>query len=306
MKIQAQKAFFIKLGHSGFWAQECINNSTLRLGFKNPHHQKCVEGDWDFIRNYWKNNVHKTDGKATETTNQIRNFYESEADVLWITFHNRKLYWCFSKREITELEDGTRIRPCKGSWSYKAINGNELTVEALSSKLTKTQAFQGTICNIEALDYLKRRLNGTELPSVIRARKAYKELKDSLIDLIKNLTWQDFELLTDLIFSYSGWKRIETLGKTQKSIDLDLMSPVTGKRAFVQVKSTSDLSTFQEYVDQFKNMNQYDEMYFVVHGPKKNLEGYDGDHREKIISVDRIADLSINSGLADWIISKSR
>lgn len=306
MRIQAQKAFFIKLGRSGSWAQECINNSTLRLGFKNPHHQKCVEGDWDFIRNYWKNDIHKTDGKATETTNQIRNFYESEADVLWITFHNRKLYWCFSKREITELEDGTRIRPCKGSWSCKDINGNELTVEALSSKLTKTQAFQGTICNIKELDYLKRRLNGTKLPSVIRAEKAYKELKDSLIDLIKNLTWQDFELLIDLIFSYSGWKRIETLGKTQKSIDLDLMSPVTGKRAFVQVKSTSDLPTFQEYVDQFKNMNQYDEMYFVVHSPKKNLEGYDGDHSEIIISVDRIANLSINSGLADWIISKSR
>ncbi|MDY6896353.1 MAG: hypothetical protein SVO01_13200 [Thermotogota bacterium] len=306
MEIQAQKAFFIKLGCSGSWAEECINNSTLRLGFENPHHQKCLDGDWDFIRNYWKNEVHKTEGKATEIMHQIRNFYESEAGVLWITFHNKKLYWCFSKREITELGDGTRIRPCKESWSCKDLKSNELTIEALSSKLTKTQSFQGTICNVEALDYLKRRLNGTELPSVKRARKAYDELKDSLIDLIKNLTWQDFELLTDLIFSYSGWKRIETLGKTQKSIDLDLMSPVTGKRAFVQVKSTSDLSTFQEYVDQFKNMNQYDEMYFVVHSPKKSLEEYGGDHREKIISVDKIAELSINSGLADWIISKSK
>lgn len=308
MKIQAQNALFIKLGRKGSWAQDCINNSTLRLDFTNPHHQKCIEGDWEFIRNHWKNVERKTDGKATETTNQIRNFYESEVDVLWITFHNRKLYWCFSNREITELEDGTRIRPCKGSWSCEDINGTELTVETLSSRLTKTQAFQGTICNIEAeaLDYLKRRLNGTELQSVIRARKAYKELKDSLIDLIKNLTWQDFELLTDLIFSYAGWKRIETRGKKQKCIDLVLESPVTGKKAFVQVKSISDLSTFKKYVHQFKNMNQYDEMYFVVHSTKKDLGGYDGDDREKIINVDKIAELSINAGLADWIISKSR
>ncbi len=264
MEIQAQKAFFIKLGRSGSWAPECINKSRLQLGFKNPHHQKCIEGDWDFIRNYWKNDVHKTDGKATETTNQIRYFYESEADVLWITFHNRKLYWCFSKREITELE-GIRIRPCKDSQSCKDINGNELTVEALSSKFTQTQRFQGTICKIEALDYLKRRLNGTELPSVIRARKAYKELKDSLIDLIKSLTWKDFELLIDLIFSYSGWKRIETLGKDQKWIDLVLQSPVTGKKAFVQVKSESDLPTFQEYVERFKNMNQYKLFLYQSH-----------------------------------------
>lgn len=304
MEIQAQKAFFIKLGRSGDWAQECINKSILRLGFNNPHHQKCIEGDWDFIRNYWKNEGHKTDGKATETTNQIRYFYESEADVLWITFHNRKLYWRFSSREITVTGDN-RIRPCKDSWSCKDIKGNELTVEALSSKLTQTQRFEGTICKIKELDYLKQRLNCTELPSVIRARKACNELKDSLIDLIKILTWDDFELLIDLIFSYSGWKRIETLDKNQKWIDLVLESPVTGKKAFVQVKSTSDIPTFQKYLDQFKNMNQYDEMYFVVHSPKTDLRGYDGDHSDKIILVDKIAKLSINAGLAEWIISKS-
>lgn len=309
MSIISSKAFYIKLGESGGWADNCIKNSTLRLGFNNPHHNQCLEGDWDLIRNYWRNKGKKTPGKATETTNQIKYFYESGEDVIWITFHNRKLYWCFSKKEISELSDGNRIRPTLGPWSCKDLKGNELTVESLSSRLTKTQGFPGTICKVEeAFEYLLRRINAEELPEVKEARVFFKKFKESLIPLIKNLTWQDFELLIDLIFTYAGWKRVETRGGPQKSIDLVLESPVTGKRAFVQIKSSADLSTFNDYIKQFKSMDQYDEMYFVVHSPKENLITYKGKHSKKIkiIDVERIAELSINSGLADWIIDKSK
>jgi len=305
MVIAAKNSYFIKLGRAGNWADDCINNSTLRLGFVNPYHDKCLKGDWDFIREYWIEEG-KSPSKATETTNQIRLFYESGEEVIWITFHNRKLYWCFSKKGISVLEDGTRVRLAIKSWNCEDIAGNELTVESISSILTKTQGFQGTICSVNAHDYLIRRINAQVIPKVRIAQKTYEDFKNSLIPLIKLLTWQDFELLIDLIFSYAGWKRIEVLGKIQKSIDLDLMSPVSGKRAFVQVKSSSDLNEFLDYVEQFRSMKQYDEMYFIVHSPKASLLNYDGENREKLITVDRIAYLSINSGLADWIIKKSK
>lgn len=40
-------------------------------------------------------------------------------------------------------------------------------------------------------------------------------------------------------------------------IDLDLMSPVTGNRAFVQVKSKSDIRTFKKYTKQYQNMKEF-------------------------------------------------
>lgn len=153
-------------------------------------------------------------------------------------------------------------------------------------------------------EYLLRRINARELQEVKEARESFKKFEKSLIPLIKNLTWQDFELLIDLIFTYAGWKRVETRGGPQKSVDLVLMSPVTGKRAFVQVKSSADLPAFKKYIKDFKSMGQYDGMYFVVHSPKGGLISYNGEHSKKIIDVERIAELSINSGLADWIINK--
>jgi hypothetical protein len=53
---------------------------------------------------------------------------------------------------------------------------------------------------------------------------------------MKLLGPRDFETLVDLVFSTSGWRRQGVVGKTQKTLDLDLILPSTGERAFVQVK----------------------------------------------------------------------
>ncbi len=54
-----------------------------------------------------------------------------------------------------------------------------------------------------------------ELPPAVlladEARAAYLSAIENLIGL---LTWQDFELLVDLIFANSGWRRLGALGKT--------------------------------------------------------------------------------------------
>jgi hypothetical protein len=46
-------------------------------------------------------------------------------------------------------------------------------------------------------------------------------------------------MLVDLVFANSGWRRIGRVGKTQKTVDIELMLPTTGERAFVQVNRLS-------------------------------------------------------------------
>ena len=44
---------------------------------------------------------------------------------------------------------------------------------------------------------------------------------------------KDFELLVNLVFSDDGWRMLCVVGRTQKMIDLDILLPSTGERAFL-------------------------------------------------------------------------
>lgn len=298
-KISFKKAYFIRLGHKSMWVDYCIKNKVIKLGYESPLHEASLKGDWETLRKYWIDEG-KTPGKSRDYVTQITKFYETESDVLWITFYKRKLYWCFSKKKITKLKDDTRERPVIGGWSSKDVDGNELTFDKLSTKITKTQGYQGTICNIQEIEYLKRKINNIPNEFAETATNDLENLKKSIEPLIKELTWQDFELLIDLIFTYSGWRRIETLGKTQKSIDIDLLSPVNGIRAFVQVKSASNSQEFREYKEEFEQMDQYKEFYYFVHTWKEKYAA------KELYTIDKISSLVINSGLTNWLIEKTR
>ena len=303
--VEAKDVKFIKLGNSGDWEKHCIesNKPSIRLGFMNPHHQECLDGDWDYIKKYWLKS--KTKGKATETTNQIKDFYTQPSTTLWITFYKRLLYWCFVKEKVEMLETGDRIREVKGKWNCCDVKGNPLYVERLSGKLTKVQMFRGTICSVKESDYLLKRINAIELAEVAEANMSLDNLISCIKPLIKNLTWQDFEILVDLVFSNAGWQRIAPLGKVEKSIDLDVVSPVTGKRAFIQVKSQSSKEEFENYLKDFKSMKQYSEMYYVCHTNTSALEEVQIPSNVQLIGLDRMAELTINAGLTRWLIAKS-
>ena len=304
----AINARFIKLGVSGEWESECIEDTpgTIRLGFNNPLHRQCLAGEWDALTKYMLNEGGKTKGKATEITNQVRDFYTLDENTLWITFYRRQLWWCFASLEVAQLEDGTRVRRTLNGWSNESIDGNDLFIESLSGSLTKTQGFRGTICSVEAFEYLKRRLCDEVLPEVDAARTCLSDLHDSLIPLIGSMNWKDFELLCDLIFSNAGWQRIATLGGTEKSIDLDMVSPVTQRRLFVQVKSRATKDTFQQYLEEFAGHDQYDEMFFIVHSPNDDASAWSTgcDPKIKILVAADVARLAISAGLTDWLIRK--
>ena len=298
---------FIKLGGKGEWEADCIESSSpcIRLGFRSNQHKESLAGKWDAVYNYWLNEEGKTPGKATEYTNQVKAFYTLDEATIWITFYKRKLFWCRASSKITEQPDKTRIRKVISNWSSQDINGYELHIDNLSGALTKVQGFRGTICRVDAADYLLKKINGEMSPEIVQAEASLHQLEESLVPLIRKLGWKDFELLADMIFTQAGWQRLSSLGKTQKSIDLDLLSPVTGKRAFVQVKSQADLEIFLRYKVDFENMNQYDEMYFIVHSPTQELAAHSEQSDVVLLTVDRLAKLIVSAGLTNWLIRKT-
>lgn len=294
---------YIKLGSGGQWEERCLfRDHTIMLGYENPYHSESLAGNWETVRAYWL--AHRNDeGAATRDVNQIRDFYEMPESCLWITFHARQLYWCFASSEVTELDDGTRIRRVKGKWSSKSLKSEALYIENLDGRVTKVQGYRGTICSVERSDYLIRKIKGEAQPDVQEAQARYQALLLSLEALIVGLWWKDFELLVDLVFSQSGWQRVSTLGKTEKHIDLDLLFPVTGKRAFVQVKSHATISTLEDSIIAYRSMSQFNEMYFVVHTSDEQVSRYSGESIS-VIDVKRLAELVVSAGLVNWLITK--
>lgn len=305
-KIKANKVLFIKLGQGGQYEKDCIeNDQTLRLGYGGVDHNFCIERHWDKVHNYFMIKENSKTFVATSHTKQIKQFYEEDKKTLWITFYANKLWWCFSRPEVTLLPDKTKTRPVIGKWSDKDINGNALLSGNISGKLLKTQGFRGTICSVPEEKYALAKINGEQLKEVAEVEIAMNELKSKLTSLIQNLQWKDFETLVDLIFRQAGWQRVGDTGKTQKTLDLELFAPVTGERAIVQIKAQSDLQEFLKYQDDFATMNDYDKFFYVVHTAKNNLATYENETDTKLYLVDKVAELTISAGLVEWVIKKT-
>jgi hypothetical protein len=306
MRITPSEVRFIKLGKGGTWEAKCIDgpDPTVRFGFDSPHHQACLNGDWATVEAYWKERDPK---EATKIVNQTKAFYTLGEDALWITFYKRKLYWCFAAQQVEEIEPhGSRIRKVPNGWSCNDIAGHVLFTDSLSGRLTRVQGFRGTICKVREQDYLLKRINGEALEDVHKASVALESLKCAVRPLIQRLNWKDFELLIDLIFSRAGWQRLSAPGKTEKYIDLELVLPVTGRRAFVQVKSAAGLQELKDYIARFREMEQFDEMFFVVHTAQAELRDHaKSEERVTLLGLDEISSLVVDSGLCLWLMQKA-
>lgn len=165
---------------------------------------------------------------------------------------------------------------------------------------TKLAAYQGTSSNVDKADYIIRRINGEKTPQVEQAIAALERMKASVLDLLRLLGPYDFEVLVDLVFSTSGWRRQGVVGKTQKTIDIDLVLPSTGERAFVQVKSKTSQAELREYIARIDEIAPYDRMFFVYHSGEANTD----DERVSVIGPDKLAELVVDAGLMNWLVRK--
>lgn len=305
-KIVPTSAFYIKLGSEGIHAESCLKKGTLWLGYNEIPHALCLGGKWQEARGIFVEEHNSDPGAATRHANQIKAFYESGENILWITFHKNQLWWCFARPEIVLQSDDSKIRYTVNGWHDADIKGEKIDTNRLSGSLLSVQGFRGTICAVREFEYLVRKINGETSPHEKVAQDNYQNLVYALENIIRDLAWKEFELLTDLIFRQAGWQRVSQLGKTQKTIDLDLLSPIANERYWVQVKSRADKGVFERFLEETSGTGEYSRCYLVVHSPKGKLTKELETETHKLWLPDDIARLTVQYGLADWVIGKAK
>lgn len=308
--IQPENAYYIKLGREGAYEQHCIENGLLWLGYDKVPHDLCLAGDWeavtaDFVKRGVKSST------ASNHARQVRLFYEAGPADLWITFYGATLWWGFAGQPVTRQPDGTKTRPMSRGWSNRSIatlegrEGQRLEKSKLSGRLLRVEGYRGTVCEVHAFDYLVRKINGERSPVERQVDSARKQLLSGLEEIIAHLHWRDFELLVDLIFRGAGWQRIGELGRAQRSIDLELYSPITNERIYVQVKGQAgdeQLAAFQKFCE---TLSETDRSYFIVHTPQGRLKERDVSPLHHVWLARELAELAFRYGLVDWVLSKA-
>jgi hypothetical protein len=209
--IRPERVRYIKLGGAGSWEQECKSKGIIRFGFGSSRPERfrlCRAQQWDELTKFFLEEG-KTKGTATRFTNETRLFFDDDGKTLWITFIDDLLFWGFVTPGLPEQHpdnDGV-LRHVAGGWRSTDIKGEQLTKDRLSGALTKLAAYRGTSCNVDVADYVVRRINGQKTIEVERAIKALEGVTNSVQEMTKLLQPQDFEILVDLVFSTSGWRR---------------------------------------------------------------------------------------------------
>ncbi len=177
-----------------------------------------------------------------------------------------------------------------------------MTKDRLSGALTKLAAYRGTSCDVDVAQYVIRRINGQKSPDVI-AYRGSKEMRAAVLALTRLLTPKDFELLIDLVFTTSGWRRVGAVGKAQDTLDIDLLLPSTGERAFVQVKSKTTSKELGEYIAKLGDRaDLYSRMFFVYHSGEPSTPD---NPRVTVIGPEQLSALVVDAGLAGWLIEKT-
>lgn len=295
---------YIKLGHAGDWEHECIEKGIIRFGFGSSTRERyplCRAARWgELTKSFIAQG--KSKSTATRFTNETKLFFEDAGSTLWITFAAEVLQWGFVTPAVPERHsDGDGVsRKIAGGWRHTDLLGEALTKDRLSGALTKLAAYRGTSCRVDVADYAVRRINGQKTPEVERAIAAAKTMNRSALELMRLLGPRDFETLVDLVFSTSGWRRLGVVGKTQKTLDIDITLPSTGERAFVQVKSKTTSAELAKYVAALDERGPYDRMFYVFHSGEATID----DERVVVIGPEKLAELVVDAGLVGWLIRK--
>jgi hypothetical protein len=296
------------------WWPLARDTSTLRLGFREFDFALCRAGKWDDAKEAFKATGLRTRmSDVTRAVNQVRDFFELPESVLWFTIEDGDIWWCFAEAEVIDLYSGddeaerktaARMRRAIDRWRNTDVNGNRLRLDSMTTKITKVASFQETIAKPSGAADLLRQIRGMQSDHHERAARALDEMETAVGDLLDQLHQDDFELLIELIFSSSGWKRISAVGGTQKTLDIAMVLPTTGEHCFVQVKSQTNRSTLRKLVEALDNSQGYSRMFFAYHTP---AEAFDSDATDRVTVWHRyeIAKQAIRAGLVDWLLLRT-
>lgn len=302
--IKVSKAFYIKLGRGGEWEGTSINNNIVRIGWQSVSLQLIKDESWKDIEQIIRA---EAGSKSSGTTdfNALQIFCKSTSCDVWITFHASKLWWCRLLDEPIQEDEISKFRRVDGSWSDLNMQGERLLLSEIPGSLSQVQGYRGTLCRVSDTKVLERLIKGEPSESYQRCQVARQAFEDVLADAIRQLHWKDFEILVDLIFRQAGWRRVSVLGETMKYADLELQEPITGDRYQVQIKSRSTFSELEKYVKEFPK-EEFRQLYFVVHTPDSTLSAADLSCYPylKLVLPVKLAKMTIDSGLTNWLTSK--
>ncbi len=297
---------YIKLGPAGRWAEAAIGTGKLVLDFREIEHELAVSGNDEALASACLEFRGGDKTSASTDVGEIRAFYEAGEDELWIAFHAGKLWWAFAKEGVSPSDPaeglGARYRRTLDGWRSTDANGSELAMRDLDGRITQLAGYRRTICSVKQADRVVRLINGAPRREVAATRSAHAELAAHVATLVCQLGPDDFEVLVDLIVTRLGWRRVGAVGGLQKTVDIEIEQPLTGERAFVQVKSRSTQTELDGYVAEFERYG-VDRMIYAWHsGP-----GLACDHPGVILlGPEVIANNVVSAGLLDWLIRKTR
>ncbi len=308
-KIKATRAKYIKLGAGGAYEKASFDEGKLCLSYGNIDH--AIGKDFEKIKSHFLLNGVDS-GAATRHAQQVFDFYTEPKDTLWITFSKGLMYWCQAEEEVLGFDPsepdgrGTRYRKVIDKWHSTDIKDNPLKMNELSGNLTKTAGFRGTICNFaEDFNYILDKINAETIQEVITAEKAETDMLDSICLLMNKLCFEDFELLVDLVFARSQWRRINKIGGAQKFFDIQMESLIIGETAGVQVKSATDKNDINKHIDTFnKDYNSHiDKFFFVYHTPEW-VQVDDVPENIYLINAKKLSKMVLDAGLFNWLLNK--
>jgi hypothetical protein len=305
---------YIKLGRGNLWWPLALKTNTIRLGFRQFDFQLASQGNWSAAKKaYEEVRLDLDAGKVTSAANQVRKFFERPDTTLWFTLADGFVWWCFAETAVENIFDGdvekeskigARVRKVIDGWRNTDLNGKPLRQDGMTTKITKVISFQETICEPHGRADLLRIIRCQPSAVHVRATESLEKLNLHIGDILDQLQFDEFELLVELIFSSSGWRRISSLGGNQKFFDLALILPTTDERCLVQVKSQTTRPIFEEHVEQFKSYSGYSRMFFAYHTP---IDPFVNDDPERVSVWSRyeIARQVIRAGLVEWVLERT-
>ena len=303
--LEARHVYYLKLGRGGRWAADSIAHGRARIGWARVPLQKILDGAWDEIREDL-NATSKTAGAGTMDANALEIFSTSTQEDVWITFHDSRLWWGRLGQGIVQEDATSKFRLLAEGWSPKSLKGEVLRVNQIPGRIAQLQGFRGTVCRVRERDALLRLLSGERSPEYAALVEAKNAMVARTMEATRGLHWKDFELLVDLVFRQSGWRRVSVVGESMKSADIELVDPITGDRYQVQVKSQATRATASAYREDC-TATAFRKLFFVVHSPDAGLSGAAatlGDESFEIVLPERLATMVVDAGLTAWLLDR--
>lgn len=311
----AKNVRYIKLGEGNKNAKHCFEKGFLVLGFwtyKREMYEACIKGDWAAVeliirreRTLERNGVEPKSIK--NDLRQVKEFFDDDGTTLWITFDNRKMYWGFGRGANKDFIDETKLQGCyrhmSVGWSCQDISGNFLSMDDISGSISMVSQYRGTICKIKDVEYIKRRICGLTSEVFLRTTEALNCLHLNIIDAIRLLTPTDFELLVEMIFVNSGWRRVGFAGGTEQLVDMILSRPSlidsSKDTVAVQVKSTANQNEYEKYETAIAG--GYKNAFYVFHtGNIRKVES----GVMKLLDAKELAELVVDAGILNWLLER--